>query len=292
VPIMDREDEIRSEERRLTRQEDQSFGVGHTKRRLISGGLSAAPVLMALSSRSALAQTCLTPSRMMSGNMSASNPVGTCTVGMSPEKWASPSNFVYWPAGTAPALEKCSGKATAKNVMGTCTVTASSWTNYTDSTVPPLSVFQFSAIGCTMGTKDLGPVVLPVPTKRINNLLTGFGAPFADIFVDINGDFLPKIPTFTNDSTVPSVKTRKVTLWELLAYPTWLVSATQLDLARCCIAAYLNASVPGNQYPVTKQQAIEMWQKGRFGNYCALDACTNPWGATEITTYLKETWPP
>lgn len=122
-----------------------------------------------------------------------------------------------------------------------------------------------------------------------------FGAAFADIFVDVNSDFLPKIPTYVIDSAAPTINAlRKVSLWELLAYPVWGLSATDLELARCCIAAYLNASVPGNKYPVTKKQAIDMWQDGRSGGtYCALDSCaaTGSWDASLIVKYLKQTWP-
>jgi hypothetical protein len=302
VPIMDREDDNCSGEGGwLAGQAGQPTNLMKTRRRLVSGGLSAAPVLMALNARSALAQTCLTPSRAMSGNMSASNPVGTCTPGLSPDSWASPASFKDWPPGIAPSLQKCTTSSVFKKKGNGCEVkTASAWAAYTDTLVPPIDAPNRFIFGvptdCPNNSQDYqgGPQSTTPATLRINPQSPNFGATFAGIFGDafVNTDFLPKIPTFVNDSTVPTKDDlRKVSLWELLAYPYWGLSATQLDLARCCIAAYLNASVPGNQYPVTASQAIQMWRKGRLGkNYCALDSCVDYWGEAEIVAYLKETW--
>lgn len=118
-----------------------------------------------------------------------------------------------------------------------------------------------------------------------------FGKAFADIFVDVYADFVPKVRTYVDDSHIPVVANRKVSLWELLAYPSWSLSPTQLELVRCCIAAYLNAKVYGSQYPVTEHEAISMWRHGRIDKYCPLEACTTTyWTAGQIIDYLKDTW--
>jgi hypothetical protein len=65
-----------------------------TRRRLLQGGLAAAPVLMTLVSRPVLAQQ-VTPSAFCSGN--TSTPVrGLTGSGQSPAYWKQPQNFGAW----------------------------------------------------------------------------------------------------------------------------------------------------------------------------------------------------
>jgi hypothetical protein len=75
-------------------------GVKATRRRLLQGGLAAAPVLMTLISRPVLAQQCTTPSGYVSAN--ASRPGGAVCTGHVPAYWANPVNFGQWPTGYSP----------------------------------------------------------------------------------------------------------------------------------------------------------------------------------------------
>ena len=69
------------------------------RRRLLRGGLGAAPVVMTLASRPVLAATnCATPSSFASINASRPNQVQTCN-GLGLDYWRNPSNFSQWPAG-------------------------------------------------------------------------------------------------------------------------------------------------------------------------------------------------
>ena len=72
------------------------------RRRLLQGGLGAAPVLMTLVSRPVLGQgICQTPSGFVSANASNVGTTATCS-GHTPAYWANPSNFGQWPAGFVP----------------------------------------------------------------------------------------------------------------------------------------------------------------------------------------------
>lgn len=73
-----------------------------SRRRLLQGGLGAAPVLMTLVSRPVLAQhLCTTPSGFVSINASTAGRGVTC-MGHIPSYWAGPQNFSQWPAGFNP----------------------------------------------------------------------------------------------------------------------------------------------------------------------------------------------
>lgn len=67
-----------------------------SRRRLLQGGLAAAPVLMTLVSRPVLAQRVQTPSAFCSGNKSA---LGTAfaSSGQPPDYWKQPYHFGSWP---------------------------------------------------------------------------------------------------------------------------------------------------------------------------------------------------
>jgi hypothetical protein len=75
-----------------------------SRRRLLQGGLSAAPVLMTLVSRPVMAGACVSPSGFVSANASNTGPGVICT-GHTPEFWISvappPSQ---WPPGFAPNM--------------------------------------------------------------------------------------------------------------------------------------------------------------------------------------------
>ena len=72
------------------------------RRRLLQGGLGAAPVLMTLVSRPVLGQgICQTPSGFVSANASNVGTTATCS-GHTPAFWANSSNFGQWPSGFNP----------------------------------------------------------------------------------------------------------------------------------------------------------------------------------------------
>src|SRR6266705_5594656 len=71
------------------------------RRRLLRGGLAAAPVLLTLVSRPVLAQQCTTPSGYVSLNASTAGRGVACS-GHLPSYWANPLNFGQWPSGYKP----------------------------------------------------------------------------------------------------------------------------------------------------------------------------------------------
>ena len=66
-----------------------------SRRRLLQGGLAAAPVLMTLVSRPVLAQNCTTPSGYVSANASTAGRGVACT-GRTPGYWKQPQHFGAW----------------------------------------------------------------------------------------------------------------------------------------------------------------------------------------------------
>jgi hypothetical protein len=77
---------------------DRFAKVLPSRRRLITGGLMAAPILASLESRNALAVACLTPSGNLSGNVSTGAQAGTC-IGISAKAWDDAAAG-SWPGGS------------------------------------------------------------------------------------------------------------------------------------------------------------------------------------------------
>lgn len=75
---------------------DRFVGVLQKRRRFVTGGLAAAPILASLEVRNALAADCLTPSRNLSGNLSHTNDIGTCA-GLSAQCFS--TQAAQWPSG-------------------------------------------------------------------------------------------------------------------------------------------------------------------------------------------------
>jgi hypothetical protein len=71
-------------------------GADPSRRRLLQGGLAAAPVLMTLVSRPVLAQQCTTPSGYVSANASTAGRGVACT-GRTLGYWKNSQNFSSWP---------------------------------------------------------------------------------------------------------------------------------------------------------------------------------------------------
>ena len=72
-----------------------------SRRRLLQGGLAAAPVLMTLVSRPVLAGQCTSPSGFVSGNASTASRGVNCT-GHTPDYWADSQHFGEWPTNYFP----------------------------------------------------------------------------------------------------------------------------------------------------------------------------------------------
>lgn len=78
---------------------DQAPDVSHAsrRRRLIRAGASGAAVLLAVKARTALGQTsCLSPSAVVSGNMSTQPTTTTCTLGATPTVWKLQTSLSQW----------------------------------------------------------------------------------------------------------------------------------------------------------------------------------------------------
>ena len=85
------------------------------RRRLLQGGLAAAPVLMTLVSRPVLAQRAVSPSAFASGNASlaATANQGVPTTGRTPGYWKNEQHFSSWVAPFYPTTVSGTGGHTA-----------------------------------------------------------------------------------------------------------------------------------------------------------------------------------
>lgn len=88
---------------------DQALELAHAsrRRRLIRAGVSSAGILLAVKARTALGQTstCLSPSAVLSGNMSVQPGLEPCAGGASPTVWKLQASLVAWSAALAQAPE-------------------------------------------------------------------------------------------------------------------------------------------------------------------------------------------
>ena len=84
------------------------------RRRLLQGGLAAAPILMTLVSRPVLGQTtCTTLSRMGSGNTSSPGKQVVACSGFTPTYWKQETHFSSWPSPYVPMTLKGIGDSKA-----------------------------------------------------------------------------------------------------------------------------------------------------------------------------------
>ncbi|MCC6472718.1 MAG: hypothetical protein IT514_03140 [Burkholderiales bacterium] len=229
------------------------------RRRLLTGGITAAPILLSAVSRSALATgTCQSPSRAMSGNLSPRNESFNCG-GKSPGFWKQPQKFGNWVGALPPnLLEMVNG----------------SWVTCSESSAGSPSLGSFFTLPYGNGSHKIG-----------NG--NGYGTTFVSIFSPSAAGMVPVVPAA--DSDPRQVSARPVTLWEVLAFPTE-VGGTMSQTARALVAAYLNTKTIGN-YPLTTLQVLDMWnQLVTLGSYCPISGCGTPWNATQVKTYLETTY--
>lgn len=72
-----------------------------SRRRLLRGGLAAAPALLTLVNRPVMAAPCLPGSASVSANMSRGNTPPNCEAGRGTETWGKETSFMDWPAPMA-----------------------------------------------------------------------------------------------------------------------------------------------------------------------------------------------
>lgn len=246
------------------------------RRRLVTGGAAGSAVLLALTSRSALATTCQSPSDKLSGNTSPGHNQGKqCTLGRSPGYWAQPQWFGEWMLDP-PTLEIYTG---------------SSWV--TDMNGPPaLGKFSYSFPPGTPLAQQTPPSGAERIAPNPSFASPDFGAAFAAVFTDPGFKRVVPNPVNGNGPTQAPNQARMISMWEIIAYPTDIDNGTGLgQLARYCIAAYLNALKAPATYPVTPDQIVAMWQAGSSGlGYCPIAGCSQPWSKQQIINYLGSTF--
>jgi hypothetical protein len=105
------------------------------RRRLVGGGLGAAPLLMTLVSRPVLGQeTCLSTSAHLSGPTSHPHEQQVCSGG-SPSYWSRPQNFHEWPSPYQATTQGASAGRSSSTLLST-TATLFSAT-FSPSPYPP-----------------------------------------------------------------------------------------------------------------------------------------------------------
>ncbi len=83
-------------------QPDDQHAHRADRRRLLQGGLAAAPVLLTLVSRPVLGQQCTSMSGMMSGNTSSPGKHLVVCTGFTPGYWKQEQHFSSWPSPYIP----------------------------------------------------------------------------------------------------------------------------------------------------------------------------------------------
>lgn len=212
-----------------SRAAEQALDVLHAsrRRRLIRAGASGAAVLLAVKARTALGQTaCLSPSAVVSGNMSTQPTTTVCTLGATPTFWKLQTTLESnWLLLERPSFAQ----------------------NLSDESSP-----------CNNGhaIEDLDSLIL-TPGKLVSDMLPG--AP-------------------------------GISAWAVLAFPD-VFAGSDYDLMRALIAAWFNARLIGEGYPLRVWHIEEMWMERN--NYCpASITCTPEMGMTEseILAYVRGTF--
>lgn len=254
------------------------------RRRLLTGGLAAAPVILTAASKSALAAECLSPSRVFSGNISPHGDNFTCG-GRSPGFWKTAQHLPVWATLNA----KLPVPVTAPILSE---LTMSGWVVCSESGAGSPSYGSFMDNPYKKGS------------HRIGGMPPQFGTSFAAVFGPTSG-MVPVVPdpdspdnpmTSATDRTINPG--RPLCLWEVLAYPNRVGGGSDdsgtptpmVQAARHLIAAYLNSAYVSG-YPLTGTQVIDIWQQlVGTGSYCPTAGCASPWGPQEVTAYIAGTF--
>lgn len=251
------------------------------RRRLLAGGLAAAPVILSATSKSALAAECLSPSRVFSGNISPHGDSFTCG-GRSPGFWKTPQHLPVW--ATLNAKLPIPVKAPILQEK-----TKTGWVTCSESGQGAPSYNSFFDNPYGNGSHRIGGTPPEFGTSFAAVFGTAFGMP--PVIPDPDSPDNPMTPA--TDRTINAA--RPVGLWEVLGYQNEIVSKggpamVMVQAARHLAAAYLNSAYVSG-YPLTGAQCIDIWQQlVGTGSYCPTASCSQPWGPQEVTAYIAGTF--
>ena len=232
--------------------EQTALPKSDSRRKLLRGGVAAAPVLMTVASRPVMGQVACTASAMMSINMQSSiNHNCTITNGLSPEKWKALAT--QWPS---PYL--------ATSASGSTSTTTTTTTTQTSRTTSNAALQQqlAAAAGYTSGTTS---------TATATATTSGYGAatptPYHCSTTGLGGH------VFAGKSMIEVIDL--------------LQSGGLNSLGRYIVAALLNAR-SGRTPMLSETNVRAMWNDLINRGYYEPTAGIR-WGATEIVTYIKTT---
>ncbi|HYE37637.1 hypothetical protein [Methylocaldum sp.] len=271
---------------------DQEHNVDQARRNLTRAGF-AVPVLMSFSGYSPLANACMSPSRIFSGNASPQAGDTAPCAGRSPGYWKVCQWFKEWnsPYGTEnPAVYSATTQTTEqKKGTGTSTTTTTTTTWAEQTTGGPANYSEFEAEKRAM--LHYGP--------EFSYLCSG-GAQIPPL------SKLYQLPATLNLTNAQLIKPRTygLSMWELLAFPADIVanntgmSMETVQLARHLVAAHLNIHHPtyGLGYPLTDAILSDMWQAASNGGEYFPNGSNgtpgNGWAARDIVCYIRSTFDP
>lgn len=236
------------------------------RRRRLLGAAGGVGVLLSVQAKTALGQTCISMSGMMSGNTSPhSDHEIPCAAGLSPGFWKQPQHFNEWPkaGATAPTFDSGGGNAGAQSATGTSSPTLTTESGATQ----PMAIASLDPTASTMTAA--GGKKPPPGLGQLGNMIDP-GTLVADV--------LPGAPV------APLVG-----IWEVLYDPLRFEPNGQL--MRHLIAAWMNAAAVAN-YPLTQMQVQDIWSQLRdTGSYCPpAITCSTPLGPEEVKQYIESTY--
>ena len=224
-----------------------------SRRKLLRGGIAAAPVLMTVASRPVLGQVACTASAITSINMQSSiNHNCTITSGLSPEKWKELAT--QWPS---PYLATSATGSTSTTTSATTTTTQTSRTTSNALLQQQLA----AAAGYTSGTTS---------TATTTATTSGYGAtptPYHCSTTGLGGH------VFAGKS--------------MLEVIDLMQSGGLNSLGRYIVAGLLNAR-SGRTPMLSETNVRAMWNDLINRGYYEPTAGVR-WGAAEIVTYIKTT---
>ena len=251
-----------------------------SRRKLLRGGLAAAPVVMTVASRPVLGQVACTASAGTSMTMQTSlNHNCTITSGLSPEKWKSLAN--QWPSPYSGAGSSTNAATTAAT---TTTTTSSTSTSTTSSNRTLQQQLAGTSSGGTSSTGTTGTTTTTSGTSSFDTsrYYGGGGAGTTTTSNNTNGAQTATMyhcPTTGLGGHVFSQKT----MVEVID----LTRGGLDSLGRYTVAALLNAR--SGRTPMLNETTVRaMWNDLMNRGYFEPTAGIR-WGAAEIVAYIKTT---
>ena len=258
--------------------EGSATPIERSRRKLLVAGASATPVLLSLSSKSALASgMCQPPSRVMSGNMSA---VGQTT---------------YYCGGHPPShYKKCSGGKTVNWPIGVKQACVQKWngSGWSDHSGDVGDGF----LGCdrskfnyivSSGKPPSGSFRIKRNNNYDNETSFEFGAKMSDCFPGLVGWMHCYDPSKQINQS-PSGTYHPKSVFETLCFQGSLDTLTW-EFLQECIAAYFNCLNPlvGTNSPITAAQVRDMCVNGLMDNYRPLGTGGGVWSKRNCKDYLQ-----